>query len=160
MRRSLPRAVVFPRGAAEVAAAVSECASRGVPFLARGAGTGLSGGSVALEGAVVVALNRMNRILEIDLPNRRAMVEPGVVNLTITRAVAPEGFYYAPDPSSQNVCTVGGNVAHNSGGPHTLKYGVTVNHVLGLEMVLPDGRVARIGGPDRPGYDLGGIVAG
>ena len=160
LRRALPSAVVFPRETAEVAEVVRACASRGVPFLARGAGTGLSGGSLALGGGIVLALNRMDRILQIDLPNRRAVVEPGVVNLALTRAVAGDGLYYAPDPSSQAVCTIGGNVAHNSGGPHTLKYGVTANHVLALEMVLSDGTIAEIGGSDRPGYDLAGIVTG
>jgi len=160
MRRAPARAIVFPRGAEQVAAVVAECSRRGVPFLARGAGTGLSGGAVALERGVVIALNRMNRILAIDLPNGRAVVEPGVANAAVTRAVAADGWYYAPDPSSQAVCTVGGNVAHNSGGPHTLKYGVTVNHVLGLQMVLTDGSIVEIGGTERPGYDLLGLVTG
>jgi len=160
MRRALPRAIVYPRGAEQVAAVVSECSRRGVPFLARGAGTGLSGGAVPLDRGVVIALNRMNRILEIDLPNGRAVVEPGVANSAITRATAADGYYYAPDPSSQAVCTVGGNVAHNSGGPHTLKYGVTVNHVLGLQMVLTDGSIVEIGGGERPGYDLLGVITG
>src|SRR5437867_6573193 len=160
LRRALPSAVVFPQRRDDVALVVTECARRGVPFLARGAGTGLSGGALALEGGVIVALNRMNRILSIDLPNGRAEVEPGVVNLALTRAVATEGFYFAPDPSSQSVCTIGGNVAHSSGGPHTLKYGVTASHVLALELVLPDGAVAEIGGFERPGYDLAGIVTG
>jgi glycolate oxidase len=160
MRRAMPRAIVYPRGTEDVAAIVGECSRRGVPFLARGAGTGLSGGAVALERGVVIALNRMNRILEIDLPNRRAVVEPGVANAAVTRAVAADGFYYAPDPSSQAVCTVGGNVAHNSGGPHTLKYGVTVDHVLGLQMVMTDGSIVEIGGAERPGYDLLGLVTG
>jgi glycolate oxidase len=160
MRRALPRAIVYPRSADQVAAVVAECSRRGVPFLARGAGTGLSGGAVALEGSVVLALNRMNRILKIDLPNGRAVVEPGVTNSAVSRAVAADGWYYAPDPSSQAVCTVGGNVAHNSGGPHTLKYGVTVNHVLGLQMVLTDGSIVEIGGAERHGYDLLGLVTG
>src|SRR5438552_9417703 len=160
LRRAMPSAVVFPRGRDEVALVVTECARRSVPFLARGAGTGLSGGALALEGGVIVALNRMNRILSIDLPNGRAEVEPGVVNLALTRAVATEGFYFAPDPSSQSVCTIGGNVAHSSGGPHTLKYGVTASHVIALELVLPDGTVVEIGGHERPGYDLAGLVTG
>src|SRR5262249_1451321 len=160
MRRSLPRAIVYPRGTEQVASVVRECARRGVPFLARGAGTGLSGGAVALERGVVIALNRMNRILEIDLQNGRAIVEPGVANSAVTRAVSADGYYYAPDPSSQAVCTIGGNVAHNSGGPHTLKYGVTVNHVLGLQMVTTEGAIVEIGGEERPGYDLLGLVVG
>ena len=153
-------AVVFPRGTQDVAAAVAVCRAHGAPFVARGAGTGLSGGALAREGGVVFAMNRMNRILSIDLPNGRAEVEPGAVNLGLTRAVAPQGFYFAPDPSSQSVCTIGGNVAHNAGGPHTLKYGVTVNHVLGFEVVLPDGEIVEIGGADRPGYDLAGLISG
>jgi glycolate oxidase len=160
LHSAMPRAVVYPRTTTEIAAIVAECSRRGVPFVARGAGTGLSGGAMALDGGVILALNRMNRILSIDLPNRRAVVEPGVTNLAITRAVAADGFYYAPDPSSQAVCTIGGNVAHNSGGPHTLKYGVTVNHIIALEMVLPDGTVVEVGGPDRPGYDLAAVVTG
>ena len=160
MRRALPRAVVYPQGTEQVASVVRECARRGLPFLARGAGTGLSGGAVALDRGVVIALNRMNRILEIDLPNGRATVEPGVANSAVTRAVAADGYYYAPDPSSQAVCTIGGNVAHNSGGPHTLKYGVTVNHVLGLQMVTTEGSIVEIGGEERPGYDLLGLIVG
>ena len=155
-----PRAVVYPTTTAEVSAIVSACAAAGVPFVARGAGTGLSGGAMALEGGVVLALNRMNTILSIDAPNRRIVVQPGVSNLAVSRAVAEHGLYYAPDPSSQAVCTIGGNVAHNSGGPHTLKYGVTVNHVLELELVLADGRVLRVGGPERPGYDLVALLCG
>ena len=155
-----PGAVVFPTTTAEVAAVVSTCAAAGLPFVARGAGTGLSGGAMALDGGVIVALNRMDRILAIDAVARRAVVQPGVANLAVSRAAAPHGLHYAPDPSSQAVCTIGGNVAHNSGGPHTLKHGVTVNHVLGLELVLPDGRVVRIGGPERPGYDLLALLVG
>ena len=155
-----PRAVVYPTTTAEVAAIVSACAAAGVPFVARGAGTGLSGGAMALDGGVVLALNRMNRILAVDAPNARIVVQPGVTNLAVSRTVAEHGLYYAPDPSSQAVCTIGGNIAHNSGGPHTLKYGVTVNHVLALELVLPDGRVLRVGGPERPGYDLVALLCG
>jgi len=155
-----PHAVVWPSTAEEVAAVVRTCAARGTPFVARGAGTGLSGGAMALEGGVVIALNRMNAILGIDAPNLRARVQPGVTNLSVSRAVAPLGLYYAPDPSSQAVCTVGGNVAHNSGGPHTLKHGVTVNHVLGLQLVLPDGDLVELGGAERPGYDLLALLCG
>ncbi len=147
-----PLAVVFPTSTAQVAAVVKAAAARGVPFVARGAGTGLSGGAMASRGGLVVSLQRMTAVLAVDAPNRRAIVQPGVANLAISRAVAAHGLYYAPDPSSQAVCTIGGNVAHNSGGPHTLKAGVTVNHVLGVELVLPDGRLVRLSsqgaGPD------------
>jgi glycolate oxidase len=134
----------------------------GVPVVPRGAGTGLSGGSIARNGAIVLAFARMNRILEIDLDNHRAVVQPGVVNLELTQAVASRGFYFAPDPSSQKACTIGGNVAENSGGPHTLAYGVTVNHVTGVEVVLHDGRIAQYGGKttDACGYDLTGFFIG
>ena len=159
--RALPLAVVFPETTEEVAAIVKACAKRNVPFLARGAGTGLSGGVVAV-GALVLSTSRMNHILQVDVPNRQAWVQPGVVNLHLSRALAPHGLHYAPDPSSQYACTIGGNVAENSGGPHTLKYGVTTNHILGLEVVLPDGSVALLGGPaaDLPGYDLTGVFVG
>ncbi len=155
-----PRAVVFPRGTEEVAAVVQACLANGVAFVARGAGTGLSGGAMALDGGIVVALNRMDRILGIDVEDRRATVEPGVRNLAVSEAAARHGLFYAPDPSSQAVCTLGGNVAHNSGGPHTLKHGVTVNHVLGVQLVTPWGEVVRVGGPDRPGYDLLALLTG
>jgi glycolate oxidase subunit GlcD len=153
--RGLPLAVAFPETTAEVAAVVRACAAHGVAFLPRGAGTGLSGGAVA-TGSVAISTARMNRILSIDLPNRQAWVEPGVVNAHLSRGIAAAGLHYAPDPSSQNACTIGGNVAENSGGPHTLKYGVTTNHVLALEVVLPDGTIVELGGPapDAPGYDL------
>jgi glycolate oxidase len=153
--RGQPLALVFPETTAEVVAAVKACSSRGVPFLARGAGTGLSGGAVA-RGSVLISTARMDKVLEIDVPNRLAWVEPGVVNAHLSRAVARHGLHYAPDPSSQNACTIGGNVAENSGGPHTLKYGVTTNHILALEVVLPDGTVVELGGAaaDAPGYDL------
>jgi glycolate oxidase len=153
--RALPLAVTFPETTAEVAAIVRACAQHGVAFLARGAGTGLSGGAVA-AGSVAICTARMNHILSIDLPNRQAWVEPGVVNAHLSKAVAAAGLHYAPDPSSQNACTIGGNVAENSGGPHTLKYGVTTNHVLALEVVLPDGSVVELGGAaaDMPGLDL------
>ncbi|MCZ7644785.1 MAG: FAD-binding protein [Planctomycetota bacterium] len=157
-----PGAVVFVHSTEEVAAVVRACHEASHPFVARGAGTGLSGGAVALHGAVVVETARMKRILELDLENRVALVEPGLVNLHLTRACAGKHLHYAPDPSSQGSCTIGGNVAENSGGPHTLKYGVTVNHVLGLEVVLPDGRVMEFGGPHGrgAGYDLTGLFVG
>src|ERR1043166_7487737 len=117
----------------------------GVPFVARGHGTGLSGGALPVQDGVLIGLSRMNRILEVDIPNLRVVVEPGVTNLEITRRVAPSGCYYAPDPSSQIVCSIGGNIAENSGGAHCLKYGFTVHHVLGAEVVLPDGELLRIG---------------
>mgnify|MGYP000557266390 CR=1 FL=1 len=160
--RALPEAVVFPTSAEQVSAVVKICNELGVPFTPRGAGTGLSGGSLPVEGGVLIALNRMNRILEIDVENLRAVVEPGVVNLHISNAVAPYGLYFVPDPSSQKACTIGGNVAENSGGPHTLLYGVTTNHVLGLEVVLPDGEIVWVGGKalDTPGYDLTGLLCG
>ncbi|HXH26225.1 MAG TPA: FAD-linked oxidase C-terminal domain-containing protein, partial [Vicinamibacterales bacterium] len=133
-----------------------------VPVVPRGAGTGLSGGAVAAVGGIVVALTRMKRILEIDVINRIAVVEPGVVNLDLSRAVEPYGLFYAPDPSSQRACTIGGNVAENAGGPHCLAYGATTNHVLGVEVVLADGSVAWLGGRNRdvPGYDLTGAFVG
>ncbi len=153
--RGLPLAVTFPATTEEVVAVVKICAAQGVPFLARGAGTGLSGGAVAVD-SVLISTARLNQIHEIDLPNRQAWVGPGVVNAHLSRAVAAHGLHYAPDPSSQNACTIGGNVAENSGGPHTLKYGVTTNHVLALEVVLPDGGLVELGGaaPDQPGLDL------
>jgi glycolate oxidase subunit GlcD len=153
--RGQPLALVFPETTDEVRAAVRACAARGVPFLPRGAGTGLSGGAVA-RGSVLVSTARMDRIHEVDVANRQAWVGPGVVNAHLSRAVARHGLHYAPDPSSQNACTIGGNVAENSGGPHTLKYGVTTNHILALEVVLPDGEVAELGSAaaDAPGYDL------
>src|SRR5208337_2582387 len=157
-----PDLVVFPRSTEDVAAIVKIAREFQVPFTGRGAGTGLSGGAIPCEGGIVVAFARMNRILEIDLENERAVVEPGVVNLDITLAVQPQGYFYAPDPSSQRACTIGGNVAENAGGPHTLAYGVTTNHVLGLECVLPDGSVVTTGGKetDQPGYDLTGLLTG
>jgi glycolate oxidase subunit GlcD len=159
--RALPLAVVFPVSTEEVAAVVRACVKRDIPFVARGAGTGLSGGAVAV-GSLVISTARMNAILEIDVPNRQAWVRPGVVNMHLTKAVAAHGLHYAPDPSSQYSCTIGGNVAENSGGPHTLKYGVTTNHVLALEAVLPDGSIVEMGGPaaDVPGYDLTGLFEG
>jgi len=157
-----PDLVAFPRSTAEVAAIVKIAAEAGVPVVGRGAGTGLSGGAIPIEGGIMVAFSRMNRILEIDLENERAVLQPGVVNLDVTTVVAANGYFYAPDPSSQRACTIGGNVAENSGGPHTLAYGVTTNHVLGLELVLPDGAIVETGGKesDLPGYDLTGLLTG
>ncbi|HSF32533.1 MAG TPA: FAD-linked oxidase C-terminal domain-containing protein [Candidatus Tectomicrobia bacterium] len=162
MFKATPEAVVFPTSTPQVAEVVRLANRAQVPFVARGGGTGLSGGALAVEGGIMIALTKLNRILEIDLANQRAVVQPGVVNLWITQAVSAQGYYYAPDPSSQQACTIGGNVAENSGGPHTLKYGVTTNHVLGLEIVMPDGRIIDTGGPaeDYPGYDLTGIMVG
>ena len=160
--KALPEAVVFPSSTEEVVRIVRWAAENDLPVVARGSGTGLSGGAVAVEGGVILGFSRMKRIVEIDIPNQRAVVQPGVVNLDLSLAVASRGYYYAPDPSSQKACTIGGNVAENSGGPHTLAYGVTTNHVLGLEVVLPSGEVLHTGGkaPDRPGYDLTGIIVG
>ena len=160
--RVTPGAVVIPSTAAEVQAIVKLCAREGVPFVARGHGTGLSGGALPVENGVVIALSRLNRVLDVDIPNRRVTVEPGVTNLEITRQVAPFGYYYAPDPSSQQVCSIGGNVAENSGGAHCLKYGFTVHHVLGVEAVLPNGELAQFGGAlvDAPGPDLLGLLIG
>ena len=157
-----PSAVVFPSTTEQVVAIVKLANKYGLPFVARGAGTGLSGGALALDGVIVIEMCRMHKILEIDYVNQRAVVQPGLVNLHLSLAVADAGYYYAPDPSSQGSCTIGGNVAENSGGPHTLKYGVTTNHVLGLEVVLPDGAVVHFGGPtlDTPGYDLTGLFVG
>jgi len=162
VEKARPDIVVFPRSTEDVVAIVKISREFGVPIVGRGAGTGLSGGSIARSGGITVGFSRMNRILEIDLENERAVVQPGVVNLDITLAVDGNGYFYAPDPSSQRACTIGGNVAENAGGPHTLAYGVTTNHVLGLEVVLPDGTVYTIGGkePDLPGYDLTGLLTG
>src|SRR5579884_1764477 len=160
--RAIPGLVVFPQTSEDVQAAVRICYEEQVPFVARGSGTGLSGGALPVESGVLIVLSRMRRILEVDMPNARVVVEPGVINLWVTQEVAPHGYYYAPDPSSQQVCSIGGNVAENSGGAHCLKYGFTVNHVLGMEVVLPDGELVRLGGAalDTPGYDLPGIFVG
>jgi len=160
--RALADFVVFPTSAEQVAEVVRLANREDLPFVARGAGTGLSGGCLPAEGGLVISLMRMNRVLEVDYENQIAVVEPGLVNLHLSWAVGPQGYYYAPDPSSQQACTIGGNIANNSGGPHTLKYGVTVNHVLGLEVVLPDGEIVWLGGRTRetPGYDLPGIFVG
>ena len=160
--KARPELVVFPQTTEEVAAVVRITAEYGIPIVGRGAGTGLSGGEIPRAGGVLIGFSRMNRILEIDLANERATVQPGVVNLDITLAVQGSGYFYAPDPSSQKACTIGGNVAENSGGPHTLAYGVTTNHVLGLEFVTPDGTIHSTGGkePDQPGFDLVGLLTG
>ena len=160
--RALADFVVFPTSVEQVSAVVKLANREGLPFVARGAGTGLSGGCLPAEGGLVISLMRMNRVLEVDYDNQIAVVEPGLVNLHLSWAVGPKGFYYAPDPSSQQACTIGGNIANNSGGPHTLKYGVTTNHVLGLEVVLPDGEIVWLGGRSREvqGYDLVGLFVG
>src|SRR5438874_3152961 len=183
--RALADFVVFPTSAEHVAAVVRLANREALPFVARGAGTGLSGGCLPAEGGVVISMMRMNRVLDVDYDNQVAVVEPGLVNLHLSWAVGPRGFHYAPDPSSQQACTIGGSgaewkprgptdpssqqactigghIANNSGGPHTLKYGVTVNHVLGLEVVLPDGEIAWLGGKTRDalGYDLAGVFVG
>ncbi len=157
-----PEAVVFPTSTQEVVRVIRVAARHGLPVIPRGAGTGLSGGATVAERGIVVGFSRMNKMIEIDLENQRARVQPGVVNLDLSAAVSDAGYYFAPDPSSQKACTVGGNVAENSGGPHTLAYGVTTNHVLGLEVVLPDGNVVHTGAKfwDRPGYDLTGLLVG
>jgi glycolate oxidase len=159
--RVTPRAVVLPGSAGEVQAVLRACHAHGVPWVARGSGTGLSGGALPVEEGIVISVNRMNRVLEVDLPNQRAVLEPGVTNLDVSNAVGPTHFY-PPDPSSQVVCSIGGNVAENSGGAHCFKYGFTTNYVTGLELVLPDGELIQLGGKelDRPGYDLLGAFVG
>ncbi|NUQ13317.1 MAG: FAD-binding protein, partial [Gemmatimonadaceae bacterium] len=159
--RKQPSLVVLPSTREEVIAIVRQLARARVPFVPRGAGTGLSGGALA-EGAVLLGLHRLRRIIAIDADNRTATVEPGVVNATLSRAAAPFGLHYAPDPSSQAACTIGGNVAENAGGPHCLKYGVTMNHVLAVTVVLPDGTVTALGSADGEpaGYDLAGAFVG
>src|SRR3954469_14826145 len=160
--KTKPDVVVFPTSTEQIVGVVKACNELGIGFLARGAGTSLAGGCVLVGGGVMIALARMKRILEVNVRDRYAVVEPGVVNVWLTNALKPHGYHYAPDPSSQGACTIGGNVATNSGGPHTLKYGVTVNHILGVELVLPDGRVVMCGGPteDSSGYDLVGTIVG
>ncbi|WP_263707518.1 FAD-binding oxidoreductase [Shouchella tritolerans] len=163
IHKHLPKAVVFPKNTEEVAKIVKYCASHDLPFLARGAGTGLSGGAIPINGEVIISMVRMKRLISVDLENRRAVVEPGYVNLKLTNTIADKGYYYAPDPSSQYCCTIGGNVAENAGGAHCLKYGVTTNHILGLEVVLPNGDIIDInceGVADVPGYDLLGLLTG
>jgi glycolate oxidase subunit GlcD len=160
--KHLPAAVVLPKNAEEVSAVVKILAQEKIPFTPRGAGTGLTGGSIAFDGSVLIELARLNRILKIDFENRLAVVETGVINVHLSQATASGGFHYAPDPSSQMACTIGGNVAQNSGGPHCLKYGMTTNHILGLEVVLPTGEIINLGGGgmDAPGYDLLGAFVG
>ena len=158
--RQRPALVVLPRTTEEVAAVVKICDQNDLPWVARGAGTGLSGGALPVENCVLIVTARMNQILDVDLDNQRIVVQPGVINNWVTQAVSGAGFYYAPDPSSQIICSIGGNVAENSGGVHCLKYGVTTNHVLGLKLVLPDGTIADVGGPETPGYDLTGLFVG
>lgn len=160
--KTRPLAVTFPESTEEVVKIVRACARHGAPFVPRGAGTGLSGGATPVDGCVLVETSRMQRILHVDLDNRFAVVQPGLVNIRLSQAVAASGFYYAPDPSSQMACTIGGNVAENSGGPHCLKHGMTTKHILGLTVVLPEGDVVRLGGaaPDTTGYDLVGLFVG
>jgi len=160
--RVLPQAVLLPRSTEQVQRIVRVCHRERIPFVARGSGTGLSGGALPVKDGVVISLARMNRILEIDFANALVVVEPGVINLEVTGRVAAQGFFYAPDPSSQSICSIGGNVAENSGGAHCLKYGFTTTHVLGLEVVLPDGSLAHLGNKtlDAPGYDLSGVFVG
>ena len=163
VHRHLPRAVVFPKNTQEVSRLVKYCSDHQLPFLARGAGTGLSGGAIPINNEVIISLVRMKKLVSVDLENRRAVVEPGFINLKLTNSISNKGYYYAPDPSSQYCCTIGGNVAENAGGAHCLKYGVTTNHILGLEVVLPNGDIIEVGEngiPDAPGYDLLGLLTG
>ena len=161
--RVIPDLVVLPETAEQVQRVVRTCYEEGIPFVARGSGTGLSGGALPVESGVLIVLSRMRKILEVDIPNQRIVVEPGVVNIWVSQEVAEEGYYYAPDPASQVVSSIGGNLAENSGGVHCLKYGFTTNHVMGAEVVLADGSVVHIGGgkaPDAPGYELLGALVG
>ena len=160
--RQRPNLAVMPRTTEEVAMAVRLCNEWNIPFIARGSGTGLSGGALPIEDSVLIVTSTMREIIEVDMDNQRVVVQPGVINSWVTQAVGGAGFYYAPDPSSQIICSVGGNVAENSGGVHCMKYGVTTNHVLGLKVVLPNGDIADIGGKvqEMPGYDLTGIFVG
>jgi glycolate oxidase len=160
--RCVPGLVVLAAAASDVSYVVDRCAAAGVPFVARGSGTGLSGGALPREDGVLIVMTRMNRIVSVGLADQRAVVEPGVINAHLTAAVAASGYYYAPDPSSQQVCSIGGNVAENSGGAHCLKYGFTAHHVTGLEVVMPDGTIERFGGaaPDPVGYDVVGAIVG
>ncbi len=162
IEKNCPDVVVFPETATQISAIVKICNAAEVPFLPRGAGTSLAGGCLPVGGGVMIVLTKMREILEINLRDRYAVVQPGVVNVWLTQALKGSGYHYAPDPSSQGACTIGGNVATNSGGPHTLKYGVTVNHVLGIEAVLADGRIVQLGGPaeESPGLDLVGTIVG
>jgi len=160
--RQRPAVVVLPRTTEQVAELVKICDRNSIPFIARGAGTGLSGGALPIENCVLIVTSLMRQILKIDLENQLVIVQPGIINNWVTQAVSGAGFYYAPDPSSQIICSIGGNVAENSGGVHCLKYGVTTNHVLGLKLVLPDGSIVDVGGqiPEMPGYDLTGLFVG
>src|SRR6187551_3071296 len=160
--RARPGLVVLPATRDEVVAVMKVAYEAGLPIVPRGSGTGLSGGAMPIEGCLLLGLSRMRRILDIDLVNQRMRVEPGVVNLDISKRLAPHGYYYAPDPSSAQICSIGGNVAENSGGAHCLKYGFTTHHVLGAELVLADGNVVQLGGAvlDTPGYDLRGALVG
>jgi glycolate oxidase len=162
VERSVPDLVVFPTSTDHVVEIVKLCVKHDLPFVPRGAGTSLAGGTLTIGGGVMVCLTRMKRILEVSLRDRYAIVQSGVVNVWLTRSLAGTGYHYAPDPSSQGACTIGGNVATNSGGPHTLKYGVTVNHIKGATLVMPDGSVVKTGGitDDNPGYDLTGLLVG
>ena len=165
LEKFIPHAVVLPANREEVIAVVRCCHTHGIPIVPRGAGTSLSGSVLAMEGAIVLCLSRLQSIVHIEPDNQRALVEAGCVNAWITRAAQPHGLYYAPDPSSQYACTIGGNIATNSGGPHTLKHGVTTNHVLGLECILPSGEAIWLGadmdsGDDTPGLDLRGVLIG
>src|SRR5882757_9734747 len=162
VEKGRPNLVVFPTTTEQVSRIVKLAAEHHLPIVGRGAGTGLSGGALARTGGVMIVFARMNRIIELDAENQRAVVQPGVVNYELTRASEPYGLYFAPDPSSWKSCTIGGNVAENAGGPHTLAYGVTTNHVTALQLVLPDGEIVRLGGPhgDTPGYDLTGLFVG
>ncbi len=161
--RVVPDLVVLPESADQVQQIVKTCYEEGIPFVARGSGTGLSGGALPVESGVLIVMTRMRRILEVDIPNGRVVVEPGVINVWVSQEVAGEGYYYAPDPASQVVSSIGGNLAENSGGVHCLKYGFTTNHVMGAEVVLADGSMVHIGGgksPDAPGYELLGAFVG
>jgi glycolate oxidase len=161
--RVIPDLVVLPESAEQVQRIVRTCYEEGIPFVARGSGTGLSGGALPVEAGILIVMSRMRKILEVDIPNQRVVVEPGVINVWVSQEVADEGYYYAPDPASQIVSSIGGNLAENSGGVHCLKYGFTTNHVMGAEVVLPDGSVVHIGGgkaPDAPGYELLGAFVG
>ena len=160
--RVTPALVVVPEDARQLAAIVRACAEHGVPYVARGSGTGLSGGALPHADGVLIVTSRMRAITAVRREDQRAVVEPGVINLDVTKAATPEGYYYAPDPSSQQICSIGGNVAENSGGAHCLKYGFTTNHVLGADFVTAQGDTVSLGGvaPDSPGYDLLGAVVG
>src|SRR5215216_698917 len=161
--RVIPDLVVLPESAGQVQKIVRLCYEEGIPFVARGSGTGLSGGALPVEAGILIVLSRMRKILDVDIQNQRVVVEPGVINIWVSQEAADDGYYYAPDPASQIVSSIGGNLAENSGGVHCLKYGFTTNHVMGAEVVLPDGSVTHIGGgraPDAPGYDLLGAFVG